>query len=131
MTTYLYEMIDHTTIKIFTSQMRVTSIKIDTSNVPPPKSKIRTFRSPVPYSAVSDSSGGGFVDNAENVKGGDHSCIFGGLTLRVVKVSGHRDYSVRHCLTEIRFSSLLHLCQHHRANFLWRESLRLVFIHHL
>ena len=41
--------------------------------------------------AVGERGGGGFVDEAEDVEAGDAAGVFGGLTLRVVEVSGDGD----------------------------------------
>lgn len=72
---------------------------------------------------VSDGGGRRFVDDPHDVEPGDHAGILGRLTLRVVKVRGHRDDGVRDLLAEVRLGRLLHLPEHHRGDLLGGEHL--------
>merc|ERR1719311_908416 len=58
---------------------------------------------------VRNGRGGGLVDNAENLKAGDCSCILRRLALRIVEVRRHGDDRVLHLLAEVVLRSLLHL----------------------
>ena len=60
---------------------------------------------------VSKSSGGGLVDDTEDVKTGNLTGILGGLTLRVVEVGRDGDDGVLDGLAEVGLGSLLHLVQ--------------------
>jgi len=72
---------------------------------------------------VSDSSGGGLVDNSLNVESSDGSSILGGLSLGVVKVSGDGDDSVGALLAEVRLSDFLHLDEDHGGDLFSLEFL--------
>ena len=74
---------------------------------------------------VSDSGGGGLVDDAEDVKTGDQTGIFRGLALRVVEVGWDGDDSVVDGATEVGLGSFPHLCQDHRGDLLGCEVLAL------
>ena len=62
---------------------------------------------------VGDSSGGGLVDDTEDVEAGDKTSILGGLTLRVVEVCGDSNDSVVDGATEVGLSGFPHLDQDH------------------
>jgi hypothetical protein len=72
---------------------------------------------------VSDSSGGGLVDNSLNVESSDSSSILGGLSLGIVEVSGDSDDSVGALLAEVRLSDFLHLDEDHGGDFFSLEFL--------
>jgi len=74
---------------------------------------------------VSNSSGGGLVDDSEDVDSGDGSSILGGLSLGVVEVGGHGDNSGLDGFSEVVFGDFLHLLQDHGRNLL---SLELLFL---
>ena len=54
-----------------------------------------------------------FIDDSHDVKTGNDSSIFGGLTLGVVEVGGHSDNGMSYGFTEVGFGSFLHLDQNH------------------
>jgi len=58
---------------------------------------------------VCDSGSGGLVDDAEDVKTGNGTGIFGGLSLVVVEVGGYGDHSLLDLLAKLRLRNLLHL----------------------
>ncbi len=51
----------------------------------------------------------GFVDDSFYLESSDLAGVFGGLTLRVIEISGDSDDSAVDCLSEIALGSLLHL----------------------
>ena len=68
--------------------------------------------------AVSQCSGRRLVDDSLHVETGDFACLLRRLTLRVAEVSRHGNHGLLHFLAEIILSRLLHLLQHHSADFL-------------
>ena len=70
--------------------------------------------------AVSQSSGGGLVDNPENFQAGDAAGVLGGLALAVVEVGGDGDDGLADRLAEISLRRFLHLGQHERADLTGR-----------
>ena len=72
---------------------------------------------------VGNGGGGGLVDDTLDVEASDGTGVLGGLTLRVIEVSGDSDDGVVDSLAEIGFSDLLHLGKHHRRDFLSLEFL--------
>jgi len=77
---------------------------------------------------VSDSGGGGLVDDAENVESRDNTSILSGLTLRVVEVSGDGDDGVGDGGSEVSLSGFLHLEEDHGGDFLRSEFLSLSLV---
>ena len=69
------------------------------------------------FQAISQCCRGGFVDDTFNLEPGDLACIFGGLTLRVVKVSRYGDDGLLDRFTEIVLSGLFQVLQNHRRDF--------------
>ena len=74
---------------------------------------------------VGSGGGGGLVDDTLDVEASDGSGVFGGLTLRVIEVSGDSDDGAVDGLAEIGLSDLLHLDKHHGGDFLSLELLGL------
>jgi len=70
---------------------------------------------------VGNGGGGGLVDDTLDVEASDGTGVLGGLTLRIVEVSGDSDDSVVHSFTEISLSDLLHLGKDHRRDLLSLE----------
>jgi hypothetical protein len=58
----------------------------------------------------------GLIDDAQNLKARDLSCILRGLPLRVIEVGGNRDHGLRNFLAEVVLSGLLHLLKHDRRD---------------
>mmetsp|Transcript_111395 Transcript_111395/g.156381 ORF Transcript_111395/g.156381 Transcript_111395/m.156381 type:complete len:480 (+) Transcript_111395:731-2170(+) len=77
---------------------------------------------------VSDSGGGGLVDDSKNVETANGTSILSGLSLGIVEVSGDSDDGILDGLVQESFSSLLHLGQDHRRDLLSVELLLLTFI---
>ena len=73
---------------------------------------------------VGQRGGSRFIDNSLNVKPRDLACIFCGITLRIVKISGHRNDGFRDFLTQLGFGVRFKLGENHCRDFLRRESLR-------
>ena len=65
--------------------------------------------------------GGRLVDDALDIQTRDTASIFGGLTLRVVEISWHRNDRLGDFFTEIVFGSLFHLPQYFGRNLRRRE----------
>ena len=63
------------------------------------------------------------VDDAFDFQTGDAPGVFGGLALRVVEISGHRDHGFGDFFAQIIFSSFFHFAQHLRGNFRRRHFL--------
>jgi len=59
--------------------------------------------------SIGDSCGGWFVNDSGNVESGDGSSILGGLSLRVIEICWHSDYSLADGLAEVSLGDLLHL----------------------
>jgi len=76
---------------------------------------------------VSNSSCGGFIKDTQDVEIGDDSCILGGLTLGVIKVSRNSDDGIVDFLVEELLSSFSHLSQYHGTNLLSVEFLLFSF----
>lgn len=59
-----------------------------------------------------------FVDDPHDVESSDRTSILCCLSLSVVEVSRHCDYSVSDGVTKVSLRCLLHLYEHHGADFL-------------
>ena len=68
--------------------------------------------------AIGQGGGSRFVDDTAHFQAGDFACLLGGLTLRVIEVGRHCDYSLSDLLTEKLLSSLFHLLQNHGRDLL-------------
>ena len=64
---------------------------------------------------------GGLVDDAFDVEAGNAAGVFGGLTLRVIEVSRHRDDGFGDGFAEVVFGGFLHLAQDVGADLLSRH----------
>lgn len=74
---------------------------------------------------VSDGGGGRLIDDSLHVEAGNGASVLGGLSLRVVEVSGHSNDGRFDFLTQVSLSNLFHFVQHHRRDFLSLELLGL------
>ena len=77
--------------------------------------------------AVSDSGGGGLVDDTLHVEASNGTGILGGLSLGIVEVSGDGDDSRCDGLSEISLSDFLHLGEDHGGDLLSLELLLFSF----
>ena len=62
---------------------------------------------------VCDGSGGGLIDDTEDIETGDDTGVLGGLSLGVIKVGGHGDDGACDGATKVRLCNLLHLGEDH------------------
>ena len=117
---------DETVVEILATEMGVTSCGLhfedafldgEKRNIKCPTAEIEdediALASGLLIETVGNGGGGGFVDDTEDVHTGNGSGILGGLTLRIVEVSGDGDDSVGHCGAKVRLRSLLHLKKDH------------------
>ena len=79
----------------------------------------------MPYlvKTVSESGGGGLVDDTENVETSDSTGVLGGGTLSVVEVGWDGDDGVLDSLAKVALSDLLHLAENHGGDFFGGEGL--------
>ena len=129
----LAEMVGESLIEIFSAQVSVTSggNNLEHSTVDGQEGHIESATTEIEHDdvllasllvhAVSDSGGGGLIDNSEHLKSGDGTGILGGQTLGVVEIGGHGDDSVLDLLGEVRLSDILHLGEDHGGDLLGRE----------
>jgi hypothetical protein len=66
---------------------------------------------------VGDGSGGGLVDDTEDIEAGNNTSVFSSLSLRVVEVGWDSDDGAGDRATKVRFGDLFHLRQDHRRYF--------------
>ena len=74
---------------------------------------------------VGDSGGGRLIDDSLHGEARNGASVLGGLSLRVVEVSGDSDHSGFDFLAQVSLSNLFHFVQHHRRDFLSLELLGL------
>ena len=138
---YLGEVVDKSVIEIFTTQVSVTSGGFDLEDtifngedgdIKGSTAKIEdediSLLSDLLVKTVGDSSGGGFVDDSEDVETSDGTGILGGLSLRVVEVSGDGDDSVGDVLSEVGLGGVSHLGEDHGGDFFGEEGLGLALV---
>ena len=77
---------------------------------------------------VGDGSGGGLVDDTEDVETRDETGVLGGLALRVVEVGRDGNDSVVDGATEVSLSGLAHLDEDHGRNLFGGEVLGLALV---
>lgn len=154
----LDEVVNDTVVEILSSKVSVTSGRKDLKDtiVDGQKGHIEGSSSEIVdndvalasglVKTVSDGSGGGLVDDTEDVETGDRSCIFRGLTLSVIEAAGGKesqrsvqrscfaikgqsdllggngDNGMGDLLSEVRLGRLLHLAEDHGRYLLCGES---------
>ena len=105
------EHLEHTTTELEDRDIECTTTEVEHGNLHILVSLIHT---------VCQSSSSGLVDDTLHVEACNLTSLLGSLTLRVGEVGRHSDDGIRHLLTDIVLSGLLHLLQHHSRNLLWR-----------
>mmetsp|Transcript_3890 Transcript_3890/g.5726 ORF Transcript_3890/g.5726 Transcript_3890/m.5726 type:complete len:117 (+) Transcript_3890:976-1326(+) len=114
-------MINHSGIKIFTTQMSISSscfnfkdtifnsqktdIKSTTTKI---KNKNVLFTSTFFIKTISNGSSSRFIDDSLNLKTSNSSSIFGCLSLSIIKISRDGNNSRFNSSSQIRFSNLFH-----------------------
>jgi hypothetical protein len=127
----LDKVVDETVVKVFTSQMSVTgsSLNLEDTLLNGQDGDIESSTSEIEdknvlltlgllVETVSDGGGGRLVDDSENLKTSNDTSILGGLSLRVVEVSGDSDDSLGNGSTKVGLGSLLHLDEDHGRDLL-------------
>lgn len=147
-------MVDDTVVEVFTAEMGITGGREDLENtfVDGEEGNIEGTTSEIVdddlafaarlVESVGDRSGGGFVDDTQDVETRDGSGVLGRLALSVVEAArsrtlskersdrrlaycyalgGDGDDRVQDLLTEVRFGRLLHLSENHGRDFLRGE----------
>jgi hypothetical protein len=123
--------VDESVVKVLTTQVRVTggSLDLEDTLLDGQERDIESSSSEVEdedvlltgvllVETVGDGSGGGLVDDSENVETSDQTGILGSLSLRVVEVGGDGDDGLGDGSTEVSLGGLLHLDQDHRRDLL-------------
>merc|ERR1719423_290539 len=137
----LGEVVDHAVVEILTSQVSVTGSGFDfedavfdgeNRDIESAAAQIEdedvALLADFLVQTVGDGCGCGLVDDTQHVHASDSSGIFGGLTLRVVEVSGDCDDGVGYGIAQISFRGFLHLGQDHGGNFFGIKGLVLVLV---
>src|SRR5277367_3837721 len=119
---FLDKMVDKTVIKILSSQMGISSRCFDLENslLNSQERHIESSTTEIEdenvlfalcflVETVGNSGGGGFVDDTKDIETSNQTSVFGGLSLRVVKVGRDCDDCVFGGRSEVRFSGLAHL----------------------
>ena len=135
---FVSEVSDQTVVKVFTTQVSVTSSGLDLKdtlldgkerNIESTTTKIEdqdvALASDLLVKTVGNGSGSGLVDDTEDVETGNETGVLGSLTLGVVEVGGDSDDGVVDGATEVSLSSLAHLGQDHGGDLLGGEGLGL------
>ena len=124
---FLGQVVDDALIKVVAAQVRVAIGGFDfkdaipefeDGNVKRAAAKVvhRDFFIALFVQAVREGGRGGFVDDARDLEARDFARVFGGLPLRVIKISGHGDDGFCDRFAEVVFGGLLHFLQHHRRD---------------
>ena len=130
----LDEVISDTLVKIFTTEMSVTSgcehledtvIDSQDRDIEGTTTKIENddVLLVLLVKTVGNSGGGRLVDDTEDLESSDDTSVLGGLSLGVIEVGWDGDDGVLDVLTEVLLSDLLHLGEDHGRDFLWAELL--------
>merc|ERR1719341_1803214 len=136
------KVVHHTVVKIFSTQMGVTSSGLDLEDalfdgqdgdIKGAAAKIEDQdialgRTLLFVQAIGDGSSSGLVDDPEHIEAADDSSILGSLTLTVVEVGRNCDYRVLNVVAQVSLCGLLHLRQHHGADLLRSEGLCLILV---
>ena len=124
---FIRQIVDDAHVEIFTAKERVpvggfhfeeTVVNFQNRDVKGAAAKVidRDGARFLAVQAIGQRRGGGFVDDAKHLKTGDLACVFGGLTLGVVEIGGHRDDGLSDGFTQIRLGGFFHLLQDESRN---------------
>merc|ERR1719219_1605480 len=129
---FLDEMVDHTVIEIFTSQVGISGSRFDFENsildsqngdiegtTTQVENKYIRFGACTFFlvQTISDGSSSRFVDDSEDIEARNDTSILGSLSLRIIEIGWNSHNSVFHGLAQVLLSSFLHFGQNHRRNF--------------
>jgi len=137
----LGEVVDKSVIEIFTTQVSVTSGGFDledtvfdgeNGDIKGSATKIEdedvSLGADLLVKTVSDGSSGRLVDDTEDVETGNGTGVLGGLSLRVVEVSGDSDDSVGDILSKVSLGGVSHLGEDHGGDLFGEEGLGLALV---
>mmetsp|Transcript_20197 Transcript_20197/g.58557 ORF Transcript_20197/g.58557 Transcript_20197/m.58557 type:complete len:686 (-) Transcript_20197:20-2077(-) len=131
----LQEIVDHAVIKVLSTQVSISSsgLNLEDSFLNGQQGDIESTSTQVEdqnilffsllVQTVGNGGSGRFVNDTKNVESSNGSSVLGGLTLRVVEVSGDSDDSVLDFLAQVSFSDILHLGKNHGGDFFSLELL--------
>ena len=134
------EVVDHSVIEILTTQVSITSGGLDLEDtvlngqqgdIESSSSQIEDEDVPLLsllVQTVSDGSGGGLVNDTTDGQTGDDTSVLGGLTLRIVEVSGDGNDSLLDGLANEGLRDLPHLDEDHGRDLLRGEGLLLSLV---
>jgi hypothetical protein len=130
------EVVDETVVEVLTTQVSVTGSRLDLEdtllngeerNIEGTTTKIEdedvALTLDLLVKTVGNGSGGGLVDDTEDVEAGNQTSILGSLALRVVEVCGNSDDSVVDGAAKVRLGGLTHLGEDHGGDLLRSEGL--------
>ena len=136
------KMVDHSVVEVLSSQVSVTSggLHLEDTLLDGQDGHIKSTTAQIEnehialggallfVQTISNGSGGGLVDDTQDIKTGNNASILCGLALRVVKVGGNSDYSIVNGVTQISLSGLLHFGQNHGGYLLGCEGLCFILV---
>src|SRR5271154_5997583 len=133
---FLDKMVNETVIKILASQMGISGSRFNLENsllnsqerhIKGSTTEIKDenvlFALCFLVETVGDGGSGRFVDDTKDIKPCNQTGVLGGLSLRVVEISGDCDDGVFGRSTKVCFSGLAHLCEDHGRDFFWSKGL--------
>lgn len=132
------EVVDEAVVKVLTTQVSVTGgrLNLEDTLLDGKERDIESTTTKIEdedvaltlnllVETVGNGSGGGLVDDTEDVEASDQTGILGSLALRVVEVGGDSDDSVVDGATKVRLGGLTHLGEDHGGDLLRGEGLLL------
>ena len=134
-------MVDKSVIEIFTTQVSVTSGGFDledtvfdgeNGDIKGSATKIEdedvSLGADLLVKTVSDGSSGRLVDDTEDVETGNGTGVLGGLSLRVVEISGDSDDGVGDIFSKVSLGGVSHLGEDHGGDLFGEEGLGLALV---
>ena len=132
------EVVDQTVVEVLTTQVGVTSsgLNLEDTLLDGQKRNIESTTTEIEdqnvaltldllVKTVCNGSGGGLVNDTEDVETGNETGVLGSLTLRVVEVGRDSNDSIVDGATEVSLSGLTHLDEDHSRDLLRGELLGL------